>query len=499
MNQPSGARGSLIMLAVFLGTASLGYIFSVVLAWILPADEYGTYAIAIASLSILSLFIVHGIPWTVVKLLSAEDSHENRLSIFKSSLVTNFTIGIIVSFAFLGIYILLPNGLDLTQTAVALMIAIVITFSIRAVYVRALHGLMKFEHFGIVAVIQGIARLSIGLGLVYVGLGVNGALAGELVGGLASLLCVAYLLRNFKFWQSKRWVITDVLPFAGWMFIGMSALTSLSQFDILGLKLFEENITDDSIGYFQAARLLALTPFFITGGIMAGIFPFISKNAGQEEKLYIIASLRYIAIITLPITISLILIPTAIIDLFFPQEYTASADALRILAAGGIFLALNQGLANIFQASGQPSLPAKTLFAALMVEIALLPILVPNHGLNGAALSMTAANLAGSTWLLFRLIKVYRLGIPNWRLFIKFVTSLTVSGAFLYYFPHNTLIMSLLDLILAGILYLVLLTILKLIISEDIDTLIRGLPKNRLVETAACKLKESMQLLQRIP
>lgn len=490
MKQPTGARGAIILMGVLAVTSVLGYVFHVVLAWLLPASDYGIYGVAVAISGILSLFIISAFPWSVVKFLSAEKDQEKRYSVFKTALLANFLTALVISGLFYGIYSFFLSSSDIQLPVIFILIAIVLTFSIRAIYLRTLHGLMRFEQMGAVSVTESVIRVAAGLGLVYLGYGVAGALAGELIGGMVLVIIALYLLRNFKFWQGKGWANVKVLSFAWPMFLGMVGITLLIQIDILGLKYLSQGlISSQSVGHYQAVRVLAMIPLFLAGGIMGAVFPFISKYHEEGGLGYLVASLRYVVLLSLPVAVVLVLLPASIIGLFFPHDYAASANALRVLAVGGACLGVIQVLTSGFQALGQPGIPARALIIAAGVQIASLVVLVPRFGLVGAAASTVIAGLAALVWLLSRFAHIYQLKLRKGQT-AKLILAFTVTGLFLFFFPHSSRILTVVDGVLAGIIYLSLLTVLGLIREDDVDILRNALPHNRLVEAASNSVKK---------
>lgn len=146
-------------------------------------------------------------------------------------------------------------------------------------------------------------------------------------------------------------------------------------------------------------------------------------------------------------------------------------------------------LANGFQALGQPGIPARALIIAAGVQIASLVVLVPRFGLVGAAVSTVIASLAALVWLLSRFAHIYQVKPENGQI-AKLILAFTVTGLFLFFFPHSSRILTVVDGVLAGIIYLSLLTVLGLVREDDVDILRNALPHNRLVEAASNSVKK---------
>ncbi len=313
------------------------------------------------------------------------------------------------------------------------------------------------------------------------GYNVAGALAGQLLAGLVALIIAVYLLREFKFWRGKGWANIKVLSFAWRMFLGMLGITMLSQVDILGVRFLSQGtVTGQLVGYYQAVRILAFIPLFLAGGFMGGVFPFVSRYAGEGSRNYVLFTLRYIVLIAIPFFAALVAIPDPVIELFFPPAYVAGSDAIRVLAVGGILIAIIYVLVQVFQALGHPGLPAKVLTIAALLQLGLLAILVPQFGLVGAAAATSIACLFGAIWLMVRLTVLYQLK-PQPRQIAKLVLTLAITGLSLFLIPHSGRILTTLDIVMVSMIYLFLTIVLRLLRVSDIDILRSALPQNSLV------------------
>ena len=497
MKQPTAARGSIIMLAIFAVNSLLGYALNITLAWLLPAGDYGIYGVAIAILGILTIFVIYGFPWTVVKFLSEETDSATVNAILKSALLGNIATAMLVAAVFYLIYLfILPKGyIPISMANIILLIILI--YAVRALYLRALHGRMEFGRFGIISIIEGVVRVVSSVLLVILGYGATGALCGQLFGGIVALVIAAYLLRQMNFWRNRGSVNLKVFAFAWPMLMGMLGISALSQLDILGVKfLGGESITSQSVGYYQAIRILAMIPFFLAGGLMGGVFPFISRHADGNNWVYSLYPLRYVVLLALPLTATLMLLPEASIQLFFPAPYVAAADALRVLALGGALLSSIQVLAQTYQALGKPKLPAKVLAMVALLQIVLLPVFVPHLGLLGAAMAMTIACLLGTILLFSKLITTYQFKFPV-VIATKLAFVLTVIGGLLLLIPHGNRVQFALGVILVGVVYLILTAALRLVRSDDINILEQALPRHPAVDIVISGIRKVILSLGR--
>jgi stage V sporulation protein B len=494
----SAAQGASLLTIVSLIVAVLGYIFSVILSWLLPVDQFGTYGVYLAFYSILALFITTAFPWTTAKFLSSEDSLEQRYKIFKSSLVGNILIAVVISIIFYFVYSFSPPRTGDERWLVLLILVILLVNSPLTVYLGALQGLFRFKQLGIIQLLVAVLRLASGAGLVYLGYGVLGALAGYLVAAIIVLVVAVYLLRGFRFWQGRGWGGSRILTFAPAMFFGILGITLLSNLDILGVKFLTEAIVSSELaGYYQSALILARIPVLVTGAMMMAIFPFISKYAESDSRSYSHTSLKYATLLVFPVAIAIALKPVSLITLFFPQSYAAGADALRVVAIGMGLLSLIQVLANTFQALGRPWTPAIALIVVSGVQTGALVGLVPKWGLVGGAAATTIACFLGLCYLLTMYLNVYRPSIKPIQI-LKLIVALGVPGYLLFSFMPEGRLLIVVSLILVAIIYYILLLLLRLIDERDVEIVGGALPQSNITSAIVAGTKRLTIRLNRV-
>ncbi|NJE03845.1 flippase [Thermococcus sp. MV11] len=161
------------------------------------------------------------------------------------------------------------------------------------------------------------------------------------------------------------------------------------------------------VGLYNAASPLArLIPVFLgSAGILYA--PIVTPlyawgKIGEMGRVYRILT-KWIFFLTLPLFALLFLFPEVAISFFFGQKYLAAAQALRILSAGFMFhtlLGLN-GLSLLV--IGQPKLNMIGDTFAVVSNVVLNLLLIPEYGMTGAAVatavSYFVANVFRSFWL----------------------------------------------------------------------------------------------------
>ncbi len=462
------------MLVVFVIGALLNYSYNIAMGWLLLPDQYGILGVAISLLSILSLFVASAFPFTVAKFLSEDNENSVKNRVFKSSLAGNLIIALLISFIFYALYEFGIIHLGGTYRPFVLLIMLGLVFSsIGGVYSSALQGMFRFKKFGFVGIISTLAKLIFAILLVSLGFGAMGAFSGIIASTIAGLLLAVIFSSDFKYWKTEGWADKKIYSFALPIFFGTFFMTLLMNLDILGVKFLSENVFSDKLtGYYRSALILAELPVFAVGALMGAMFPYISKYSSTNNN-YSNKTLKYAVLIICPISIALFAIPSSMMALVFPPSYAAAADALGMLALGmGLFVVITV-LSGIFQAMHQPRVPAIILMLSIVADIIALVFLVPQYGIFGAAASTTIACIIGFLGLAVAYLKYEILEIDLNKV-LKILISYILFGTLVFILPHDTKLLTIIDLLSSSILYVLVLFLLRLLKDEDIKMIMSG-------------------------
>lgn len=463
------------MMVVFAIGAALNYIYNISMGWLLPPDQYGILGVAISFLLILSIFVNSAFPLAVSKFLSEDNPESMKHRVFKSSLIGNVCIALVASFLFYVIYASGVLRLDISFDPFIISIIFALIFSsIGGIYTSALQGMFRFKKYGLLNIAVIITKLVSAVLLVLLGFGALGAFFGLVAGTMIGLLLGVAFISDFKYWKTGGWADRRLYSYALPMFFGLLFMTLLMNLDLLMVKFLSEKALSDTLaGYYRSALILAELPVFLTGALMGAMFPYISRYSSNNSN-YSNKTLKYAVLLICPLSIALSVISSSMISLVFPSSYAAAADAMGILALGMSFFVIITVLSGIFQAMHNPKIPAIVLFISVVVDVFALLYLVPRYGILGAAASTTIACGAGMLGLSAAYLRYGFLRFDYLKA-IKVVLSLILFGLFIFIFPHGTKLLTLLDLMISGALYIAILFIFGLLNSEDVNMILSGL------------------------
>lgn len=476
MTNPS--KNSLFMFVAFVIVAFVNYTFNVGMGWLLTPEQYGMLGVSVSFLIIFSLFVTSAFPLTVTKFVSSENEESLKHLVFKSALIANVTIAIILSISFyFGYYTgLIKLGANYNLLVINIITTTILT-SATVVYLSLLQGTFRFRSFGAIGVITALIKLISGVILVYHGLGALGAVLSLTISIFIGLILAVILTKDFRFLETKGWAGSNVYFFALPVFFGTLGTTLLMNIDMLGVKFLTEEASSDMLsGYYRAALILAQIPIFVAGTLMSVMFPYISKHTVNNK--YASKSIKYATLFILPMALVIAASPDAFILLMFPAEYLAASKALSIVATGMGLLVLAMVFTFIFQARHKQKIPATVLSIAVIIEIFSLIYLVPSYGIIGAAISTTIACIFGFTLLAVQYIRIYRCKLDHIAI-IKTLISFCILIFLIFILPYQGTFSFICDLILCTVIYSVVLAVFNLLTHEDVSIFFSGLPAKK--------------------
>ncbi|HEY3335545.1 MAG TPA: oligosaccharide flippase family protein [Candidatus Limnocylindrales bacterium] len=468
----SAASGSVAVLASFAAIAVLNYVFAIAMSWLLPVVDFGVLGVAQAILLVGATVVSAGIPLALTR-EAAVDADGLRGSVLRAGLVGNVAFGIV-----LGAAVAAAGATGLVQPAGAYavpFVAVGVTIAVlalNAALLGVLQGTLRLGTMAVARTVEVVVKVLAGLALVALGLGAAGAVAGFLLGAVASTALAAARLRSLRLAPGAGAGLVALVRRAAPLFVGVSAFALLSQADVLALKGFTPpTVSEFLTGQYQVAVTLARLPYFAGLALFGAVFPYVARHAGTElGGGYARTALRYAFLALIPATIVLATIPDPVIRVFFSAKYDASAEGLRGAAIATGILTIGLGLGTLLQAAGRPRLVAAVLVAAVVVQLGLASVTVPAWGMVGTAAALGTAGLIVVVGLLPAARRAFMMK-PSVGDAAAYLASLGVLGVTLLVLPTNGTLATVCSTITGLAAYTVAITVAGLLTSDDARTI----------------------------
>lgn len=414
-------RGGVAGVLIRAGAVLAGLIASVTLARLLGPETYGIYAFVFSLITLIGLPVKMGLPTLILRETARADQANDgalmngiwrwadRAIALMASLVLGAT----------GLYLWLVSGTE-TPHMQALLWALPLVPLIGWAQARssAIRGLRrvalgtapdKIVRPILLAVVVALAVWTLSVPL-------SAAQVFAIHGGVAVVaLLLASVIRkrtapNHVSAQTPRtkpraW-IAAILPLAG--IAGLQEISHNTDILMLGALA-----TDADVGLYRVVLSLANVAVFGLTTVNLVMQPYFARawSAGDHRALQRLAAAgaRVSALATLPGVALFWVGGTWLLTLVYGDTYAAGYKALVILSIGQCVNALFATNGTLLTMSGKEWVVLSGLIASTLVNVALNWLLIPTHGIEGAAMATGVSiiiwnlSLWGVAWVLLRI------------------------------------------------------------------------------------------------
>lgn len=408
------------------------YLLHIGLARLLGVEEYGVFGVVMSLYLINTSFLNSGLPDAVSKFMSA--SPGQAAIIFKISLRLQFIISVLFGLIYVFFAPLLSSLLgDSNLTNLIRFLGFInIPVALQALYSSGyMNGLRQFREQAIIKTVFPILRLIFMFLFAFLGLHVFGALLGTLVATLLGIFLSVWLLKippSPSIQESTPWS-RKLLFFSAPLVITSLAMTFLRNINILFIKSFLGDNT--VVGLYTAALTLSNLPYLVFLSLPTALFPTISRSvsAGNEylTKKYIQQSLRYMLLLTVPVTALLSATSRVVLQLSYSSLFLSAASTLAILVVSSAFLSFYATLFSIISGSGKPKIIMFITLFFVIIMLLLNLYFIPSFGILGAAFSQLLTSIFAAVWASLYVYKHFKVLLS-----FKSTVKIMISGIFVY-------------------------------------------------------------------
>lgn len=396
----------------------LAYVYTFLLARLLPVDELGEYFLMFTIINLLGLAAMAGLDLGVVRFVSLFMG-EKKYSLVRRCIRTAVNLGVPVGVTFTVLLVIFApvlsdrffDGSALSVTGLRIF-AVALPFMVIArLFNATTQGMHRMQYqvysrdYGeqIIKIVVTLALLALGAGLMGV---VWANVVAVVLAAFLSFLFVLKVLPKRSIDPGKneeedsRPIAADdegmspaklILRYSFPLAFANIVVALWLQIDTLLLGYFG---TSTDVGYYGVAMKLAL---FVSKSITAfgTVFtPIIAdlwnRNEKQELKELYVTISRWIFTLSLPVFLVLALLSDSLLNLF-GSAFVVGGTALIVLGAGQLFSAATGAAGIMVLMSGRSKLELFNVSLALAVNVVLCLLLIPAYGFTGAAIAHMAA------------------------------------------------------------------------------------------------------------
>jgi O-antigen/teichoic acid export membrane protein/4-amino-4-deoxy-L-arabinose transferase-like glycosyltransferase len=396
----TAAVGGVLLGLRFVVSAVLNYGFGIALVWVLPKADFGVVGVLQNVLLLAAMVLGGSFTWVVSRVIARTGTIEgDAASVFRAAVVGNLAVGAVFVVVLVVGHVLPSGG---ARGLVAAVVVTVALMAVNGILYAALQGTQRFDAIAVQQTLEVVVKVGLGLGLV-VGLGFRvtgvalGFLAGTLVAGLLCLRGLRDLLPG-RGPVALRRTAALALPTG----VGAAGLGLLLTLDVIALGAvgLVSGITTATIATYQAAAILARTPYYLAEAVGNAAYPDIARDSGTAAAHgWFVAAFRWLPLVLVPLQMVLLVAPEPILRLFFPRDYADAAGLVRLLTLGTLGLMVTSLLFTALYATGFEVAVARRLPVAAALEVGVLVALVPRVGAVGAGTAFAIGSWSATALL----------------------------------------------------------------------------------------------------
>ncbi|MHB8160088.1 MAG: flippase [Thermoleophilia bacterium] len=426
---PHVARGAIINLSGLLSRMAFLYVYTFILARVLPVDDLGSYFLMVTIINLLGLAAMVGLDLGVVRFVSLF-AGEQKFGLARQVVWYGLMFGLPAGAAFTTLIFLAAPAVSerlfasspgsVTALRVfALSIPFLVATRIYNATTQGMHR-MQYQVYSrdigeqVFKIALSVAALALGAGLLGVVWANVAALA--LATGISMYFALMVLPKPVPGQRAAE--AAGLAENPAWTILRYSYPLALAgilvalwlQVDTLLLGYFG---TTTDVGYYGVAIKLAIFGSKIITAFGTVFTPIIAdlwnrQRTGELLVLYRITT-RWIFILTLPVFLVMAIFADSIMSIF-GAGFTAGSVALVLLATGQMFNAATGAAGLMVLMSGRSRLELLNVATTLAIDVALCVVLIPTYGLVGAAIanlvSLAVVNIMRviEVWYFMRMI-----------------------------------------------------------------------------------------------
>jgi O-antigen/teichoic acid export membrane protein len=392
--------GSAWALSAQLIAIALGLISSVVIARLYGAEAMGIVAMLNSFLLLATTFTVLGTNVSILKLIPEH--------LFKYSPTSAFKLYRKIRYLVMGMSLGTTALLFLTSNTIASNVFnkphLSIYFALGAMFIlfkslmdlnaEAVRGLKLIRLFTLMQILPQGFNISL---LLLLGLFVSTVHVPvySLLGSFAFTAIISLIILEFAFkkkMQPKDEVVDiptgKVLSLSFPMLITVTMTLIIGQIGVMMLGMFR---SDAEVGYYAVAIKLATITSFVLTAVNSIAAPKFSElyHSHNIDTLFCVArkSTRFIFWTTAPILIFLTIMGKFVLSFLFGEEFIAAYPPLIFLILGQFADSVSGSTGYFMNMTGNHKTFRNIMIAAAILNIFLNSALIPQFGIQGAALS----------------------------------------------------------------------------------------------------------------
>lgn len=385
-------------------TLLLGLISFPILTRILTHEEYGIMGLVNTTLFLAVALAKGGLSDGIIRFYKEYSESNDKLAVFSSTIIIRgLILSLLTALLYISIFPFISGYLNINARYVTIFIIMAVYLFVRPLNIIVLNMLRvtgKTIFYNSVNIIGKIMSIVLSLlFLIYLLKGLYGFFVGIILAEIiVSIILFSWFISNYKVLPNKvsGELAVKLIKFGTPLLITELSYLLLSYADRYMIVAYhgEEVLGLYSVGYNLASYLSNIIMFSLSYTVVPLYVDIYEKDGKEETEEFLQKCLYYLIIAIMPVFFGYLAISNDLFITLASVKYASAATFSPIILLGSLFLGINY----IFNAGLYLKKKSMTLLAimlsAVIINIILNIILLPQYGVMGAAIATLLACIA---------------------------------------------------------------------------------------------------------
>ena len=433
--------------------------------------EYGMWAQVNTTIALVPNIANLGLPYTMVRFLSAEKDKEKIKDSFYPMISLTFISTIIICLLFLIFGNTIANAL-FNGSMQVLYITTAISFfaCMNLMLISFFRTFQQMKRYSLFLVLQSYIGVFVSIYLTYAGYNIETVVLGLLTGYVAVFIMMAFLIVKYLGigigkWSNLKEQLAFALPtipsnVSSWV-------VDSSDKYVIGILIGSVAVGCYSPGYALGSILLMfLSPFAV---LLPAVLPeHYEKGDIREVDKYLSYSMKYYLLLTVPAAVGMSVLSKPLLYIITTPEIALGGYMVTpFVCLGAIFMGMYGITNNIMILEKNTMILGKLWIVVAISNIVLNLLLVPYLNILGAAIATLICYILAFAVTAIASKKTMRLPF-NMKELLKIVVAASLMGIAVYLMHPIGIINVLISIIAGVIIYFAIIFILKAVTIKEI-------------------------------
>ena len=433
--------------------------------------EYGMWAQVNTTIALVPNIANLGLPYTMVRFLSAEKDKEKIKDSFYPMISLTFISTIIICLLFLIFGNTIANAL-FNGSMQVLYITTAISFfaCMNLMLISFFRTFQQMKRYSLFLVLQSYIGVFVSIYLTYAGYNIETVVLGLLTGYVAVFIMMAFLIVKYLGigigkWSNLKEQLAFALPtipsnVSSWV-------VDSSDKYVIGILIGSVAVGCYSPGYALGSILLMfLSPFAV---LLPAVLPeHYEKGDIREVDKYLSYSMKYYLLLTVPAAVGMSVLSKPLLYIITTPEIALGGYMVTpFVCLGAIFMGMYGITNNIMILEKNTMILGKLWIVVAISNIVLNLLLVPYLNILGAAIATLICYILAFAVTAIASKKTMRLPF-NMKELLKIVVAASIMGIAVYLMHPIGIVNVLISIIAGVIIYFAVIFILKAVTFKEI-------------------------------